>query len=125
MTLAAIISGVSLLLVAAILLSLVQFGVMKVFWRDNSVMYKNKYMASSLWSNAAHDQVVATMGDYTLTNGQLQVFFWMQLYEMLDYYGDYASYYLGIDLATPLNEQMYQNTDMTWEQYVLTEALNS
>lgn len=71
-------------------------------------------------------KVVVTMGDYTLTNSQLQVFYWMQLYEMLDYYGSYAEYYLGIDLSKPLQDQVYNSTTgQTWHAYILDVALET
>lgn len=120
------VSATALMLVVAIVISLSALGIvplMRLFGKDNDVMYKNQYTASDFMSGIAHDQVVATMGDYTLTNGQLQVFYWMTFYEMVDYYGQYAEYYLGVDLDKPLGEQQYQKTEKTWEQYVLGEAV--
>lgn len=118
-------SVVAIVLVVALLFGMMQFGLIKKFWRDNEVTYKSNYTVSDFWSNLASDRVVATMGDETLTNGQLQVFYWMTFYEMVDYYGDYAEYYLGVDLDKPLGEQQYKKTDMTWEQYLLGESINT
>lgn len=117
-----------LAIVAGVLVLALIAGILVLALRKNDISYKEKYVASDFWANAAHDQVVATLGDYKLTNGQLQVFYWMQVFDMLNYYteqyGDYAVYYLGIDLSKPLNEQVYdKETGMTWEQYFLEDAL--
>ena len=118
-------SAVALILVVAVMVSLMSLGLVKVFWKENNVQYRDKYSADAGWSNLVKGNTVATMGNYTLTNGQLQVFYWMQLYEMLDYYGNYAEYYLGIDLDKPLDEQTYGTEGKTWEQYILEEAFAS
>lgn len=125
MTLATVISAVSVILVAVMLLGMIEFGLFQVFWKENNSQYKSDYSAPVFWSDMVSDRVVASLGDYTLTNSQLQVFFWMQLYEMLDYYGNYAEYYLGIDLSKPLKDQEYNKTGKNWEQYILEEALAS
>ena len=121
-------SVIALALVVAIMAGLVAIGaipLMMIFGKGNDVYYKDKFTASELVSDITKDYVVATMGEYTLTNAQLRVFFWMQLYEMMDYYGQYAEYYLGIDMSKPLSEQQYNKTDMNWEQYVMSEAIAS
>ena len=117
-----------LAIVAGVLVLALITGVLVLALRKNDVYYKEKYLTSDFWANAAHDQVVATMGDYELTNGRLQVFYWMQVYDFLEYYteqyGEYAMYYLGLDLEKPLDEQIYkEETGMTWEQYFLEDAL--
>jgi len=119
------VSAVSLILVAVLLIGMVEYGLFRVFWKDNDIKYRDSYLSESFFSDWKHDEVIATMGDYTLTNGQLQIFYWMQLYEILDYYGNYAEYYLGIDLSKPLKDQEYNKTGKTWEQYILEEALAS
>ena len=120
--------GLVLGVVAGILVLSLLAGIVVLATRKNDVYYKEKYVASDFWSNLTHDQVVATMGDYKLTNGVLQVFYWTQVYDLIEYYmeqyGDYALYYVGIDLEKPLNEQIYdKETGMTWEQYFLEDAL--
>ena len=47
----------------------------------------------------------------------------MTFYEMVEYYGDYAEYYLGVKLDQPLYEQTHEKSGQTWEQYVLGEAI--
>lgn len=114
-------------IVAGVLILSLIAGILVLALRKNDVYYKEKYLTSDFWANLTHDQVVATMGDYKLTNGQLQVFYWMQVYDLVEYYmeqyGDYATYYLGLDLEKPLDAQIYnEETGMTWEQYFLEDA---
>lgn len=121
------ISIIAVSVVVAILLSIVGVGLCLIKPWQNDIYNKDKYLTSDFWANAARDQVVATMGEYELTNGRLQVFYWMQIYDLVNYYveqyGEYAVYYLGIDLEKPLNEQIYkEETGMTWEQYFLEDA---
>ena len=83
---------------------------------------KNDYTYSAFWANARKDAVVATMGDDELTNEMLQMFYWMQVYDFINYYGSYVSY-MGLDTKTHLDEQIYnEKTGMTWEQYFLEDA---
>ncbi len=115
-------------LVLAILASVAAVGLMWLKPWKNDIYSRTSYVTSDYWANAANDWVVATMGEYELTNGQLQVFYWMQVYDLLEYYsqqyGEYASYYLGIDLSKPLSEQTYIGDETkTWEQYFLEDAV--
>lgn len=117
-----------LAIVAGVLVLALLTGILILALRENDVYYKSEYTTSEFWSKLTHDQVVATMGEYELTNGQLQVFYWMQVYDLVNYYtetyGDYASYILGIDLSKPLSEQIYkEETGMTWEQYFIEDAI--
>ena len=75
---------------------------------------------------AAADTVVATMGDATLTVGQLQVYYWTEVIYFIQDYGSYASYF-GLDFTQPLDMQTCTLTDtpMTWQQYFLACALDS
>ncbi len=93
----------------------------------DDVTNKGSYSADDETMAAAGDTVVATMGDVELTNGQLQVFYWMQIQEFLNSeYGYYASY-LGLDFAQPLDTQvcMLDEHGLTWQQYFLKSALNA
>jgi len=87
---------------------------------------KGTYTASDADVLAAHDTVVARMGDYTLTNGQLQMFYWTEVRNFLSNYGSYASY-LGLDPTKPLDTQvcLMADTQCTWQQFFLASALNS
>ena len=115
-------------IVAGLLVLSLIAGILVLALRENDVYYKKEYTTSDFWSKLTKNQVVATMGEYELTNSQLQVFYWMQVYDLINYYveqyGDYAVYYLGLDISTPLSEQIYrEDTGMTWEQYFLEDAL--
>lgn len=87
---------------------------------------KGTYTATDADVIAAKDTVVARVGDYTLTNGQLQMFYWTEVRNFLSSYGAYASY-LGLDTTKPLDVQTcaMADTPCTWQQFFLASALNS
>jgi len=87
---------------------------------------KGSYTASDEEVLAAHDTVVARIGDYTLTNGQLQVCYWMEVQNFLSSYGSYAAYF-GLDYTKPLDTQVcgISENGCTWQQFFLASALNS
>lgn len=87
---------------------------------------KGTYTASDEEVIAAADTVVARIGDYTLTNGQLQVYYWMEVQNFLSSYGSYAPYF-GLDYTKPLDTQVcgIADTGITWQQFFLASALNS
>lgn len=88
---------------------------------------KGSYTVTDEEIIADGDAVVATMGDKTLTNSQLQVFYWMEVMNFLGNYGDYVSYF-GLDYTQPLDTQLCQDgsdNPMTWQQYFLACALDS
>ena len=53
--------------------------------RENNISYKDSYSVSDKKAESKGDVVVATIGDVQLTNRQLQLYYWMQVYEFLDY----------------------------------------
>ncbi len=117
-------------LTAGLLVVALLAGIAVLALRPNDVYYKGKYQTSDFWAGLSHDWVVANIGDAELTNGRLQVFYWMQVYDLVNYYteqyGEYGLYYLGLDLEKPLSEQIYdEDKGMTWEQYFLEDALFS
>ena len=63
-------------------------------------------------------------GNPALTNSQLQVGFWVDFYNFMSTYGQYASYF-GLDASTPLNRQTSMTEGMTWEQYFLDNAVKT
>ena len=74
------------------------------------------------------DTVVATMGEHTLTNGQLQVMYWMNVQSFLSsQYGSYMMYYGQLDYTQPLDTQIspMQENGGTWQQFFLQEALTT
>ena len=118
-------------LLAVLLLGIVFVGaggtfdsVAKLFEkRENNIFYKDSYSVSD--KKLSPNTVVATIGDKVLTNGELQIYYWMQFYEFLEYTGGYPSYY-GLDINTPLDEQVIdKTTGQTWQQYFLENALHA
>ena len=93
------------------------------FWRDNDISYKLSYTVDDAGAEKKADTVVATLGNQTLTNGELQAYYWMSVYEFLDYYGSYLSM-IGVDVSVPLSDQIYdEETGMTYQQMFLSNAL--
>lgn len=92
-------------------------------FRDNDINKKDSYTVSDSKAEKKADVVVATQDGTELTNGQLQVFYWMQVYDFMSDYSYYISYFM--DTSTPLDEQQCTVTEdeMTWQQYFLEEAL--
>ena len=88
---------------------------------------KGTYTVSDEEIVALRDTVVATIGDNTLTNGQLQTFYWMQVQSFLaSEYGSTMMYYGMLDYTQPLDMQSSVMAEgRTWQQFFLKEALNS
>lgn len=88
---------------------------------------KGTYTVTDGEAAANADTVVATVGDHTLTNSQLQAFYWMQVQSFLSSeYGSYMMYYGVLDYTQPLDTQVCAMTGSgTWQQFFLKEALNT
>ncbi len=101
------------------LCAMVYYGIYGTFQpRENDILYKDNYTVADKKLHRNLDKVVATVGDNRLTNAQLQVFYWMQIYN----YG----YYYDVDFEKPLHEQtMGTATGKTWQQYFLETSLTS
>ncbi len=88
--------------------------------------HKGTYSADDATVADARQTVVATMGDAHLTNGELQVFYWM---EVSGFYSQYYSYapYLGLDFSRPLDSQICTLVEpaVSWQQYFLKCALTN
>lgn len=92
----------------------------------NNETCKGTYTVSDAEVSAAADTVVATAGDFELTVGQLQVYYWMEVHSFLNNYGYYAYYYYGLDSTQPLDTQLCPLMESgTWQQFFLATALNS
>lgn len=91
-----------------------------------SPLCKASYTVSDEAAIAAADTVVATMGDRVLTNGELQAFYWQEVYMFLSQNGMYAEY-LGLDLTAPLEDQVFTlgDTPMSWQQFFLDGAIST
>lgn len=97
----------------------------KIKFPTNDVYRKSSYLVDAEKAAASSDTVVATMGNQALTNGELQIFYWTQVYEFVNYCYQYY-YYSPVDLYKPLSEQvMNPDTGMTWEQYFLEIAIET
>ena len=90
----------------------------------DDVTCKGSYTDSDEEVLAARETVVATLGDAVLTNGELQIHYWMQFYDFLNAYGSYASM-LGMDYTQPLDTQLSPDGTLTWQQYLLSGALDA
>ena len=90
----------------------------------DDVTCKGSYSVSDEEIVKLGDKVVATMGEAELTNSELQVFYWMSVYDFLNQYGSYASMF-GLDYTQPMDRQLSIDGSLTWEQYFLDSALNT
>ncbi len=95
-------------------------------FRANDPEYKNKYTVSDSKAAREADTVVAKVGDFELTNGELQVFYAVGVMEFLsENSGSLASGY-GLNYTKPLYEQTsYYDPDQTWEQFFVGMALSN
>lgn len=73
---------------------------------------------------AQKDAVVATLGDAKLTNGQLQVYYWLQVYDFMQQYGQFAQSF-GMNITQPLDTQKSIDPNLTWQQFFLREAIKA
>ena len=92
------------------------------------IYYKSNYSVSDKKMAKRANTVIAKLGDQTLTNEQLQVFYWVAAKEYVRQYQE-ALYYnqsveLGFDQTKPLDGQVRDpKTGQTWQQYFLETAL--
>lgn len=93
---------------------------------ENDVTVLSDYavlMASPEDENMQAVVAVDAAGEPVLTNRDLQILYWLEFYDFMNYYGDYASYF-GLDFNTPLAQQSSLSENLTWEQYYLESAQN-
>ena len=90
----------------------------------DDVTCKGSYTVADADMEKLSDKVVATMGDAQLTNAELQIFYWMQVYDFLGQYGSYASMF-GLDYTQPMDAQLSIDGSLTWQQYFLDSALEN
>ena len=118
------IAGAVIALAALAVVLLVAMGV-DLKPRANDIHKLDSYTFSDEKAAKEADTVVATLADKKLTNGQLQIYYRMQVIDFLNYYNSYLST-LGLDVAKPLNEQTcYYDKTMTWEQYFLNVSIQT
>ena len=93
--------------------------------RENTIAYKDSYAVKDKKFAKKRDDVVATMGDEVLTNAQLQIYYWSEVYSFLSSNSSYLSY-MNFDYTAPLDEQTcYFDAKLTWQQYFLQCALET
>ena len=122
-----IVAGAGGVLVLALLLVLgIEYGLgIRILPRDNDIYYRNSYTVKDAKAEKLQDVVVARLGDQELTNGMLQAFYWLGVFDYIDQYGYYLEYY-GFDFSAPLSEQIYDSkSGMTYQQMFLQQALES
>lgn len=90
----------------------------------DDVTCKGTYTTADDQLLADLDTVVATVGSSQLTNGDLQVYYWMQFYDFLEMYSSYASMF-GLDVYEPLDTQISIDGTSTWQQYFLQSGLDT
>ena len=89
------------------------------------VTCKGSYSIADGEVEAVADTVVATIGEHTLNNSQLQVYYWMEVQNFLNTYGNYAAYF-GMDVTKPLDTQIcVYDENLTWQQFFLQTALTN
>ena len=73
----------------------------------------------------ATSNVVATMGDRKLTNGQLRIYYYLQCSEFINTNYNYLEA-MGLDHTKPLDQQKcYYDEEITWQQFFIQEALST
>ncbi len=80
-------------------------------------------------ADAMADEVIATVGEYGLTNRQAQMYYWMQFYDVWNYYysqyGGYTPYYINLDYTQPFQDQAVPGDTMNWDQYLMESAVHT
>ena len=92
-----------------------------------TVTCKGSYTLSDEEAVANGDVIVATMGDHSLTNAQLQIFYWNYANTYLNSENGYMVMMYGmLDYANPLDMQVCaEDPTMTWQQFFLQKALEN
>ena len=86
------------------------------------VYKRDSYSVSDSVAFGDREKVVATVGTGKLTNGVLQIRYWMGVMNFLSSNGVYLPY-LGLDYTKPLDTQSFRGEDGTWQHYFLEDAL--
>jgi len=88
----------------------------------SDVTCKGSYTASIWGLKLKNNTVVAKMGDNTLTNGQLQIFYNMAQYDVVQSYTDLSA--INLDMDKPMDRQVCGlDASLSWQQYFLKKAL--
>ncbi len=91
---------------------------------EGPVEFKS-YTVTDEEAAAARQEIAATVGDVPLTNGVLQLSYWMGIYAFMNSeYGAYPSLY-GLDYTKPLDEQESLEKGTSWQEFFLEDALST
>lgn len=83
---------------------------------------KGSYTVSDDILKANADKVIMTMGDMTLTNSQLQVYYCMSVYDFVETNGGKIPF----NTAMALDQQVQDSkTGLSWQQFFLRNALDA
>ena len=122
-----IVVAVSCCVVLLASLTLVMLNSMGISFtpKANDILYKEDYLVEDDKGEKTGKNVVATVGDLMLTNGELQVYYTQQIYEYVQYYGSMLTY-LGLDVSAPLADQtcIFDET-LTWQQYFINISIET
>ena len=93
--------------------------------KKNDIYCRENFTVSDEKAAKAKDEVVATIGDKQLTNGELQIYYWETVYDFANQNYYYLSAY-GLDVTQPLDQQKYPlEENKTWQQFFLEKALGT
>lgn len=107
-------------LVCALVVAIV-FGVKSII-KANSPEQRTGYTVDDAAAQSMRENAAATVDGYTLTNGQLQIYYWMQFYDLVENNYDYVLAN-GLDVFSPLDGQVKSEQDGTWQDFLLKNAL--
>lgn len=123
--------GILLAAVAAVLVLALAAALLVPLWLEgrgmgaSALTDRDSYTVSSAGRKAG--RVAARMDGAELTNGQFQIFYWMEYYSFLNQFGSNLSL-IGLSEEQPLSEQACAfsgENEMTWEQYFVQQALDT
>ena len=92
---------------------------------NNDATALTSYTVADAMPNDENMAVVIAIneaGEDCLTNGELQIYYWIEFYSFMNTYGSYASLF-GLDDSIPLDQQASMMEGYTWEQYFLESAV--
>ena len=94
-------------------------------WRENDIDYRLDYTVKDSVAEKKHNEVVATLGDQELTNGELQAYYWSGVFYFVNKYYVYLED-MGLDVNKPLNEQIaIESSGQTFQQMFLLDAIEN
>lgn len=93
--------------------------------KANDIRYNENYTVADDVAREKSEDVVATVGEKELTNGELQIYYWETVYNFLNTNYYYLSMY-GLDPAQPLDQQPCMLAEgQSWQQYFLEMAIST